>query len=107
MTAEQYLRALLKQQELAESELNTLRELRERIQRQLSVLPGGPRFYYAGSYGKNTIIRQRFDLDIVMYWPNTVTYVIKEIYDAVGGVLKKHWSYVNSKTVSWELPFDG
>ena len=42
-----------------------------------------------------------------MYWPNTANYTIKGIYDAVGGVLKKHWTYVNSKTVSWELPFQG
>lgn len=45
--------------------------------------------------------------EIVMYWPNTANYTIKGIYDAVGGVLKKHWTYVNSKTVSWELPFQG
>jgi hypothetical protein len=25
----------------------------------------------------------------------------------VGDALKKHWTYVNSKTVAWELPFQG
>lgn len=107
MTAEEFLRTLLTQQELTDQEMNVLRQMRDQIQQQLSVLNGGPRFYYAGSYGKKTIIRQRYDLDIVMYWPNTATYTIKAIYDAVGEVLKKNWKYVNSKTVSWELPFDG
>lgn len=107
MSAEQYLRRLLAEQDLSEVELSTLRRLRDDIQQKLSVLEGGPRFYYAGSFGKKTIIRQRYDLDIVMYWPSTVNYTIKGIYDAVGNVLKKHWTYVNEKTVSWELPFQG
>jgi hypothetical protein len=36
-----------------------------------------------------------------------VSYSIKGIYDAVGKVLKSNWKFVNSKTVSWELPFEG
>lgn len=107
MSAEQYLRRLLAEQDLSGAELSALRRLRDDIQQKLSVLEGGPRFYYAGSFGKKTIIRQRYDLDIVMYWPNTVNYTIKGIYDAVGNVLKRHWAYVNEKTVSWELPFQG
>jgi len=107
MSAEHYLRRLLTEQDLSEGELTGLRSLRDDIQRQLSVLQGSPRFYYAGSFGKKTIIRQRYDLDIVMYWPNGAPYTIKGIYDAVGKVLKQHWKYVNSKTVSWELPFQG
>jgi hypothetical protein len=107
MTADQYLRGLLNQQDLTIPELSALRSMRDQIQGQLSTLQGGPRFYFAGSYGKKTIIRARYDLDIVMYWPHTSTYTIKGIYDAVGGVLKQHWKVVNSKTVSWELPFQG
>jgi hypothetical protein len=107
MTANQYLAALLVQQTLTDSELNALRGLRDTIQGQLSILEGDPRFYYAGSYGKQTMIRQRYDLDIAMYWPSSVSYTIKGIYDAVGEVLKKNWKFVNSKTVSWELPFEG
>jgi len=107
MSSDQYLRGLLAQQDLPSAELLALQNMRDQIQSQLSTLAGSPRFYYAGSYGKKTIIRARYDLDIVMYWPSTVTYTIKGIYDAVGGVLKNHWKYVNSKTVSWELPFQG
>jgi tRNA nucleotidyltransferase (CCA-adding enzyme) len=72
VTANEYLNDLLNQQQLQETELNGLRTMRDTIQKQLSVLEGNPRFYYAGSYGKLTIIRQRYDLDIVMYWPSDV-----------------------------------
>lgn len=107
MSAEKYLMRLLEEQDLSEPELTALRRLRDDIQRKLSVLEGNPRFYYAGSFGKKTIIRQRYDLDIVMYWPNTSNYTIKAMHDSVGKILKKHWEYVNEKTVSWELPFKG
>jgi hypothetical protein len=107
MSTEHYLRGLLAEQNLSEGELNGLRSLRDDIQQKLSVLEGAPRFYYAGSFAKRTVIRQRYDLDIVMYWPSTVSYSIKGIYDAVGTVLKENWTYVNKKTVSWELPFEG
>ena len=93
--------------EATTAELNGLRTLREQIQQQLSVLQGGPRFYYGGSFGKKTMIKARYDLDLVMYWPHTATYSISGIYTAVGDVLKKSWKYVNSKTCAWELPFQG
>jgi hypothetical protein len=107
MTNNEFLFNILKQQALSATELNGLRTLREQIEGQLAVLEGGPRFYYGGSYGKRTMIRQLYDLDLVIYWPNTATYTIEGIYDAVGQVLRKHWKFVNSKTVAWELPFDG
>jgi hypothetical protein len=107
MTANEYLAGLLAQQDLTNAELKTLRDLRDQIQGQLSVLQGNPRFYYAGSFGKHTMIRQRYDLDIVIYWPHAVTYTMEGIYNAVGQELQKHWKVVRSKTVSWELPFEG
>lgn len=107
MTAEQWLYGLLDQQTLTDEEVTALRKLRDTIQQQLNVLNGSPRFYYAGSYGKRTMIHARYDLDIVIYWPSTATYTIKEIYDAVGGLLQNHWKVVRPKTVSWELPFEG
>jgi len=102
-----YFSNLLEEQKLSPEQLQTLRELRATIEKQLSVLNGNPRFYYAGSYGKHTMIKQRFDLDLVIYWPHDCNYKIKDIYDAVGSTLGKHWEYLNSKTVCWELPFNG
>ncbi|MET4424260.1 nucleotidyltransferase [Bradyrhizobium sp. RT3a] len=103
----QYLSSLLAGQNLTQAELDSLRSLRAKIEGQLAVLQGSPRFYYGGSFGKRTMIKARYDLDLVMYWPHTATYSITGIYDAVGETLKKHWTAVNSKTVAWELPFQG
>jgi hypothetical protein len=107
MNNNQYLLDILRQQSLSAAELDGLRNLREQIEAQLAVLEGGPRFYFGGSFGKKTMIRELYDLDLVMYWPNSATYSINGIYDAVGKILKKHWKFVNSKTVAWELPFQG
>src|SRR5262249_21320153 len=84
MTGDQYLRRLLDGQALSEAELKALRSLRERIEGQLARFEGSPRFYYAGSYGKDTIIRANYDLDIVMYWPITCTYSLAALFEAVG-----------------------
>lgn len=107
MSNNDYLVQLLAQQELDQAQLDSLRSLRQQIESQLSVIRGSPRFYYGGSFGKKTMIRAAFDLDIVAYWPHDCGYLLKDIYNAVGNTLRKHWSYVNPKTVSWELPFEG
>ena len=102
-----YLSQLLASQELRAEELSALRPLRDKIEDQLSSLEGSPRFYYGGSFGKRTMIREAYDLDIVVYWPNDTKYKIAGIYLGVGDQLKKHWRTVKSKTVAWELPFQG
>jgi len=107
MTNQEYMEWLLKLQFLSDNELNTLRNLRARVEDILSNLDGSPRFYYGGSYGKDTIIREKYDLDIIAYWPKDTKYTIEEIYNSVGMQLQKRWNYVNSKTVAWEINFEG
>lgn len=103
-----WLRNLLASQDLSNAELTSLRTLRQQIEGQLSNnLNGDKRFYYGGSYGKNTMIKSNYDLDIVVYWDAQSPYTIESIYNSVGDVLKRHWSSVNQKKVSWELPFQG
>ncbi len=70
MTAQQYLERLLITQVIQRPELDILRDLRIEIENLIRPLHTNLRFYYAGSYGKQTMIRQRFDLDIVVYWPS-------------------------------------
>lgn len=102
-----YLRQVLATQDLTPEDVAALQSLRDRIQGQLAQLEGAPRFYYGGSYAKRTMIRARYDLDIVVYWPSAATFTIKGIYDGVGNQLRQYWKNVNPKTVAWELPFDG
>jgi len=43
----------------------------------------------------------------VVYWAADCGFTLEAIYKGVGDVLKRHWNYINSKTVAWELPFQG
>lgn len=108
MSNDTYLLGLLAEQDLNTAELDALRNLRDRIEGRLrSSLQGVQRVYYAGSFGKKTIIRVHYDLDIVVYWANDCGYSLKDIYEAVGQLLRKDWTSVNHKTVAWEIPFQG
>jgi hypothetical protein len=108
MTAQQYLQSLLDSQDLHEAELFTLRALRDKVEAQLREgLTGLERVYYAGSFGKRTMIRDRYDLDLVIYWPQNCQFTLKNIHNGVGNVLKKHWTHVTPTNVGWELPFEG
>lgn len=84
-----YFSKILEGQELSPTEIRTLQDLCATIENQLSVLKGGPRFYCAGSYGKHTMIKERYDLDIVIYWPHDCGFNIGDIYSGVGETLKK------------------
>lgn len=107
MTNDEYLNSLLVQENLTPGEVAGLQSLRDKIQQQLSSFQGSPRFYYAGSYAKRTMIRSRYDLDIIMYWPHDCGYTLKGIFEAVGKKLAENWKVVTPKTVAWELPFNG
>lgn len=107
MTNQEYLESLLNGQRLSKTELDNLQTLRARVETVLSILSGSPRFYYAGSYGKDTIIRESYDLDIVAYWPSDCGYSLKDIFDGVGTVIRKQWANAYPKTVAWEIPFQG
>jgi hypothetical protein len=106
MSNQEYLQSLLDQQDLTESELDVLRKCRDQIETQLRTgLTKVGRVYYAGSFAKGTMIREEYDLDIVIYWGSDCGFTLKDLYNGVGNVLRKHWKVVNSKTVAWVLPF--
>lgn len=108
MSVQQYLQSLLDEQNLTDAELATLRQLRETIEAQVRNLPGVQRVLYGGAYGKDTINREHYDLDIVFYWAsNDGGPRLQEIFTAVGRILRRHWQSVNQKTVGWEIPFQG
>ena len=108
MSNDAYLRGLFAQQDLTPQEEVALCQLRNTIEGQLrSGLNKIERVYYAGSFGKDTMIRELYDLDIVVYWANDCGFTLQDIYNAVGDCLRKHWKVVISKTVAWELPFEG
>ena len=107
MNENAYLRVLLQKQRLTRSQLDALARMRQAVERRIRSLSGDPRIYYAGSYAKHTMIKERFDLDIVAYWPPDCGYTLLGIYRAVGKVLRKWRNNVKAKTVAWEIPFFG
>lgn len=102
-----YLRAILQQQQLTKSQLSMLSRMRQAVEKRIRTLKGSPRIYYAGSYAKGTMIKSRFDLDIVAYWPPDCEYTLLRIYRSVGNVLRKWRKQTKPKTVAWTIPFLG
>jgi len=89
-------------------DLETLRRLRSEIESTLRrVYSASPRFYYGGSYGKNTLIRESFDLDIVMYFAATDPRSMKSLYYLVLKTLQDANYVVRAKNVALRLPYDG
>jgi len=108
LTNEKYLREILDGQNLTVNQKRNLKELREKIERQLrSGIKGTPKAYYGGSYAKNTMIKASYDLDIVLYWSSDSPYSLASLYKAAEGVLDRNWETVIKKKVGLELPFKG
>lgn len=107
MSNHDYLKQLLASQDLTTDQIATLQLCREAIEGQVAQLNGSPRFYYAGSYGKKTMIADSFDLDVVAYWPVGCPYTLKDIFEAVGPVLQQKWKSASPKTVAWTISFQG
>jgi hypothetical protein len=103
-----YLMKILTDQGLDPSSLSTLQTLRGEIETILRHRYGStPRIYYAGSYGKNTMIKEAFDLDIVIYFPHTESASLADIYKSVRGTLENNKYIVKPRTVALRLPYDG
>lgn len=108
MTGHNYLVGVLNSQYMDDNDraVITMRSLREEIEGVLRRVYGSyPLFYYAGSYGKRTMIRASFDLDIVIYFPSTERSSLREIYTSVHRTLLNANYTVNPKTVSLQLPY--
>lgn len=107
MTPHSYLQALLSQYTLQQGELSVLQRIRGEIEACLRRAYGAsPRIYYGGSYGKDTLIRPAYDLDLVVYFPSTEQATLKDIFWHVHGVLTASGYIVKPKTVALHLPYE-
>jgi len=102
MTGHEYLLRILEEQKMLARDLATLRKLRQEIEGVLGneYSRNNPRFYYGGSYGKKTMIRESYDLDIVIYFPFQTKCTLQTIYNSVHQTLVNSGYRVNPKTVS-------
>ncbi len=86
-----------------------LRQIRDRLE---SVLRGNwntgdPRFYYGGSFGKRTMIREAYDLDLVVYFPHDIQHSVRDFYIAVEQRLRTSQYKTVRHNVAIRLPYDG
>jgi hypothetical protein len=106
MSAHEYLSNLLAGQSLGEQELALLRNNRAAIEQWLrGGIGAAPRFYYAGSYAKNTMLRHSYDLDIVVYFPANEPGNLQQIFNRVHQRLLAGNLVVQPRTVALRLPY--
>src|SRR6266545_2575790 len=94
MTDDEFLKALLDSQTLKEDdpELADLRAKRDEVETLLRAKLGDakPTIRYSGSYKKNTLVMESYDLDLATYFPNDSTaagQTLEEIHESVRKVL--------------------
>lgn len=106
--AHEYLVQVLKSQELREQDLALIHGARNALTAHLGrQLTPQPRIYYGGSYGKNTMIREAFDLDLVVYFPRTDSRSLVDISGAVHQALVAGRYVVHPQTVALRVLYNG
>ncbi|WP_349647330.1 nucleotidyltransferase [Candidatus Parabeggiatoa sp. HSG14] len=79
-----YLARVLEKQWMDNRNSVRLKSIRDQIRSDLKPINRyNPRIYNGGSYGKKTMIREAFDLDLVIYFPHTDSRSLKEMYTSV------------------------
>ena len=104
-----YLEDLLAGQRMRPEDENALRGVRDGLETVLrgNWKTGDPRFYYAGSFGKRTMIREAFDLDLVVYFPPTERFTVKAFYEAIEKRLHDNKYVTTRHNVAIRLPYQG
>jgi hypothetical protein len=108
MTPHEYLSGVLIRETMAPQQITVLQGLRSTIEAGLRQQFGSaPRFYYGGSYGKGTMLRSAYDLDIVMYFPSSERATLAQLFGAVHQQLLALRYVVRPRTVALRLPYEG
>ena len=102
-----YLQQVLDSQRVPAQAENTLRSIRDKLEQVLrgNWRTGDPRFYYGGSFGKRTMIRESFDLDLVVYFPQTNQFTVRAFYEGVEKRLKDNRYVTRRHNVAIRLPY--
>lgn len=104
MTPHAYLVSVLEKQRMKDQNLDRLKSIRAQIRRDLEPINRyNPRFYNGGSYGKKTMIREAFDLDLVIYFPHTDSRSLKDMYSSVYDSLDRAGYKMKPKLVALTL----
>ena len=107
MSGHEYLVGVLAKQDLTTAQLNSLRATRDEVESHLRGDFGwAPRFYYGGSFAKNTMLSTSYDLDIILYFPHTETANLGQLFSRVHSRLASKYQVV-PRTVALRLPYQG
>jgi hypothetical protein len=99
-----YLVSVLEKQRMDDRNSVRLKSIRDQIRSDLEPINRyNPRFYYGGSYGKKTMIREAFDLDLVIYFPSTDIRSLRDMYRSVYDSLVRAGYQTESKLVALTL----
>jgi len=108
MSIEKYLKDLLILQNLSERQEKDLQAHKKEITDFLRTEFGDdPVIKYAGSYEKGTIISDRYDLDIVCYFPSSDTRSLKEIREDVTNKLAEKYILTHKASAERILDLKG
>lgn len=92
MTPKEFLQDLLDSQDLTPQQEGDLQKHKKEVTDfLLSAFDAKPQIKYAGSREKGTMIRDRYDLDIVCYFPSTDNRSLKEIRDDLSRRLSQRY----------------
>ncbi len=102
MTSDEYLGRVLEDQKLTQPEIDELRQHRADVQGILEehFSESHPTIQYAGSYKKETMIRDSYDLDVACFFArddDDAGANLHEIYDSAYNALSEHYD-VEKKT---------
>ncbi len=91
-----YLQDLISDQRIPKQSLNEMQNDREKIEKVLLSLEDLPQptFYYGGSYGKDMIIADAFDLDLVVYYPTNIQWSIRDLFFKILAQLQRNFQDV-------------
>lgn len=103
-----YLQDLISDQRIPTQNLNEMHNDREKIEKTLLSIEELPRptFYYGGSYGKDMIIADAYDLDLVVYYPNDIQWSIRDLYFKILAQLQRKFQsnyHINPKNVAIQI----
>ena len=105
-TNEQYLRQLVEGQEPLGKQLDNLKTLSSRLGEFIKKrLKDDVSIYLGGSKERNTLLREKPDLTIGIYWPEDSVKSLEEIHALVGKSLKKKWSKTSAKNLGWNVMY--
>lgn len=101
-SGEEYLKGILRNQEPSTGLKHMLQNTRDNFEGILreGIDETNVRFYYAGSYKKETMINESFDLDLVLYYPHASNKSLKDIYFDIKGILQSEGYNPGQKNVA-------